>query len=111
MKLNIEKIAQLTGHNASIYALTEGVQVAAQTQTIFSAGGDGWFVRWQLAQPELGQLAAKSTRQIFCLDYEPISNKLLAGDMTEGFVGLTLISLNNRIIFCIIKKELLKLKL
>jgi WD40 repeat protein len=90
MNIHVQKIAQLKGHNASIYALTEGGQSAQKTAQIFTAGGDGWVVRWDLDNPELGKLAAQSERQIFCLDYQPNANKIIAGDMDGGVRWLDL---------------------
>lgn len=90
MNIHVQKNAQLTGHNASIYALTEGGQSVEKAAQIFTAGGDGWVVRWDLDNPELGKLAAQSERQIFCLDYSPKSNKIIAGDMDGGVRWLDL---------------------
>ena len=56
MKIKTTKIAQLTGHNAAVYALANGVQ----DQHFISGAGEGWIVEWDLEAPELGQLLAKS---------------------------------------------------
>ena len=84
--MNIEKIAQLTGHTGAVFAITEG----ADEQHILSGAGDGWVVEWDLANPELGRLVAKVERNIFSLLFLQNQNKLIAGDMDGGvrFVDL-----------------------
>lgn len=84
MNINVIKKFQLTGHSAAIYTLTEGGQPTQEKACIFTAGGDGWVVRWDLDDPELGKLAAQSERQIFCLAYQPDTQKIIAGDMDGG---------------------------
>lgn len=78
--LNVQKIAQLTGHNASIFALAAD----ADPRYFLSAGGDGWIVRWDLDNPTVGKLIAKVETQIFSLLNLPDSNKLVVGNMNGG---------------------------
>jgi len=78
--LKVQKVAQLTGHNASIFALAED----ADNQCFLSAGGDGWIVRWDLNQPEIGKLIAKVDTQIFSLLNISQYNMLIAGNMNGG---------------------------
>lgn len=79
-QVNIEKIAQLTGHNASIFALDSD-----ETRNHFlSAAGDGWIVRWNLDDPEMGRLIAKVETQIFSLLHLPELKKLVVGNMNGG---------------------------
>ena len=88
MKLNTQKKAQLTGHNAAIFALAPG-----QTPNEFLSGaGDGWVVRWDLEEPELGRLIAKVETQIFSLLHLPERNTIVAGNMNGGVHWVNLLN-------------------
>ncbi len=78
--LHIQKNAQLTGHNASIFALAMGKDASH----FLSAAGDGWIVRWDLEHPETGKLIAKVEAQLFSLLHLQDYNKTVAGDMNGG---------------------------
>ena len=84
--MEIEKIAQLTGHQAAVFAVGEG----RTPQHIISGAGDGWLVEWDLAKPDVGQLLAKVERNIFALQYIKTQNRVVVGDMDGGvrFVNL-----------------------
>ncbi|GJM36376.1 MAG: hypothetical protein DHS20C18_53770 [Saprospiraceae bacterium] len=77
---NIKKIAQLTGHNAAIFALS----ASAQPTHFLSAAGDGWVVEWDLQQPETGRLLAKVETQIFSVLYLPAMGQVVVGNMNGG---------------------------
>ncbi len=79
-ELTARKKAQLTGHNASIFALGKG----PQADSFFSGAGDGWIVRWSLNDPEMGRLAARVDTQVFSLLYLPEWNRVVAGNMNGG---------------------------
>lgn len=82
----IKKIAQLTGHEASIFALcTDG-----QDNHFLSGAGDGWIVRWNLNDPEMGRLIAKVETQIFSLLSLPERQQLVVGNMNGGVHWITL---------------------
>ena len=95
MKLEVQKIAQLTGHNSSIFALSAD----EETQYFLSGAGDGWIVRWDLHNPEMGKLLAKVETQIFSLLFIPTINTVLAGNMNGGihWVNLQDSNLNKNI--------------
>lgn len=78
--MNLKKTIQLTGHNAGIYALTNGLS----DHSFLSAAGDGWIVEWDLNDPEVGKLLAKVETQIFSLCVLKDENKIVAGDMNGG---------------------------
>lgn len=84
--LTVQKIARLTGHNASVFALAGD----ANAQHFLSAAGDGWVVRWDLQQPEIGKVLAKVDTQIFSLLNLPDLNKLVIGNMNGGLHWLDL---------------------
>ncbi|MCB0634851.1 MAG: WD40 repeat domain-containing protein [Saprospiraceae bacterium] len=80
MNLTIRSIARLSGHNAAIFALAP----FGEPGRVLSAAGDGWIVRWDLENPELGRLVAKVDAQIFSLCYLPDSARIVAGNMNGG---------------------------
>jgi WD40 repeat protein len=84
----IKKIAQLMGHQGSVFALTQG----RTPQFVLSGAGDGWIVEWDLEHPEVGKLLAKVDSNIFSLLFLPDKNQIIAGNMNGG---LHFIDLNN----------------
>jgi WD40 repeat protein len=76
----LQRLHSLTGHNAAIYALCP----ATTPRHFFSGAGEGWVVRWDLSEPELGKLVAKVETQIFALHYLPEWNRLVVGNMQGG---------------------------
>ena len=78
--LKLEKVHQLTGHNASIFCVDESVE-----DTHFLSGaGDGWLVEWDFREPELGRLLAKVETQIFALKHLKGSSNVVVGNMNGG---------------------------
>ena len=80
MQIHAEKIAQLTGHRASVFA----VETGPKPHTILSGAGDGWIVEWSLDDPENGKLIAKVDTNIFSLKYIQSTKTLVVGDMHGG---------------------------
>ena len=80
LELLVEKYHQLTGHRAAIYALVP----TTNPGTFYSAAGDGWIARWDIAFPEEGHLVATTHSQIFSLLNLQSSNLLVAGTMDGG---------------------------
>lgn len=82
MDLNstIRQRTRLSGHNASIYALQQGLQ----SPSFLTAAGDGWMVEWGLENPENGRLIAQVDSKIFALLALPEHHKLIAGNMEGG---------------------------
>jgi WD40 repeat protein len=80
MLVNVNKIAQLTGHRAAVYALQQG----DTPQFVLSAGGDGWVVLWDLDAPDTGRLIAQAESNLFSLLYLKDKNILIAGNMDGG---------------------------
>ncbi len=70
----------LTGHNSAIYALSHW----NDTGKFLSAGGDGWVVEWDIENPQMGRLIAKTESQIFSLKYFPTCNLIAVGNMEGG---------------------------
>jgi WD40 repeat protein len=78
--VEIKKIAQLTGHNGSVFALTEG----EAKHYVISGAGDGWIVQWDLINPEVGRLIAKADANIYSICFVKEKQLLLLGDMNGG---------------------------
>lgn len=78
--LKVKKIAQLTGHNASVFALSQG----KSDRHFLSGSGDGWVVEWSLDKPDLGKLLAKVDGNIFSLKSLESGAQVLAGNMHGG---------------------------
>lgn len=80
MKIKVEKKLELTGHDAAIYGLCRG----HSPDIVYTAGGEGWVVQWDLSEPELGRLVAKTENNLFSLHYLAGEEYLVAGNMTGG---------------------------
>lgn len=78
--MEINKIAQLTGHNGAVFALTEG----EAKHYVISGAGDGWIVQWDLINPEVGRLIAKADANIYSICFVKEKQLLILGDMNGG---------------------------
>lgn len=82
----LKKKVQLTGHNGSIFC----VIADRQAGSILSGAGDGWVVRWSLAEPDLGKLIAKVETQIFSMCLLEGQQRMVVGNMNGGVHWLDL---------------------
>ncbi len=78
--MRIAKRHTCTGHRASVYALTAGLEPG----TFLSAAGDGWVVRWRWDDPENGHLLAAVENQVFALASNTQTDTVAAGNMNGG---------------------------
>ncbi len=78
--LRIKKQAQLTGHRSSVFALAPG----PTEHHLLSAGGEGWLVRWDLRDPEVGKVIAQVETQVFSLCPIWEEEVVVAGNMHGG---------------------------
>lgn len=78
--MEVKKIATLTGHNGSIFALANG----EANHYILSGAGDGWVVQWDLNNPDLGRLIAKADANIYSICFIQKKQLLILGDMNGG---------------------------
>jgi WD40 repeat protein len=78
--VKVNKIATLTGHNASIFAVAEG----EAKHYVISGAGDGWIVQWDLINPEVGRLIAKADANIYSICFVKEKQLLVLGDMNGG---------------------------
>jgi WD40 repeat protein len=79
-KVNVAKLNTFTGHRDCVYAL----QPANKPDIFFSGAGDGMIVRWDMKNPEEGELIAKLPNSVYALHYHAGSNLLLAGHNYDG---------------------------
>lgn len=80
MKINVQKLYGLDGHQDCVYSLEAG----KTSHTFYSAGGDGMVVEWDLNRPENGQLLAKMKNSVYAIHYRAVENLLIAGQNYEG---------------------------
>jgi WD40 repeat protein len=76
----IRKRFHLNGHRAAIYALDQG----EKPNEVLSGGGDGLVVKWDLDNPEVGQVIAQVQANIFSMKYIPHLHRLAIGNMHGG---------------------------
>ncbi len=75
MEIIIEKKFHLTGHYASVYALTEG----REENTIYSGSSDKTIAQWDISEGKPLEALAKMTNAIYKLVYLKEMNKLFVG--------------------------------
>jgi WD40 repeat protein len=85
----IQKINTLTGHKDCVYALEQ------HGNYVYSVGGDGLVVAWNLKNPEIGKVIAQIPTSVYALKYIPKKNYLLIG---QNFDGLQCLDLQNNTI-------------
>jgi WD40 repeat protein len=95
--VQIKRLHSLTGHRDAVYTL----HPAAENSAFFSGAGDGMVVRWDLLDPEKGELIAKLPNSVYALHYLPTTDILIAG---HNYEGIHLLDWRN-------KRELASLKL
>lgn len=83
-KIEIKLHTTLTGHTGAIYSL------AGVGNTVYSTGGDGQVVKWNLDEPGDGTLIARMGKQIFSMALLPTKDTLLLGQMHGGIHVLDL---------------------
>jgi len=80
MKIQVKKLATMTGHVDSLYALAPAVK----SDCFYSAGNDGMVVQWDKKQPEQGKLLAKVSGTIYSLCSLPNEQALIVGQNNLG---------------------------
>lgn len=78
--LVVKKIAQLTGHNASVFTLSKG----KSKQHFLSGSGDGWIVEWSRDNLDFGKLIARVETNVFSLLILSVKDRIVAGNMNGG---------------------------
>lgn len=80
LKIQVNKLSTLTGHNDCIYALTEG----PDPRFFYTGAGDGMVVEWDLDHPKDGKLIAKLPHSVYALEADKERNLLFIGHNYEG---------------------------
>ena len=86
-RIEVAKLGSFTGHKDCIYTVERGTQ----SGEFFSGGSDGLVARWNLQNPDEGDLAAKIPNTVYALRYVPEQHILLAG---QNFSGMHVIDCN-----------------
>lgn len=88
-KISVEKIESLTGHKDCLYTVSHG----SKDDTIFTSGGDGLIVEWDLNNPGLGKMIAKVNHSVYALAHSEVKNRVLIG---QNFEGIHLVDLTTK---------------
>jgi len=80
LKIQVNKLHTLTGHNDCIYALREG----ADPRFFYTGAGDGMVVEWDLDHPKDGTLLARLPHSVYALEVDSKRNTLIVGHNYEG---------------------------
>lgn len=78
--IQVTRLHTLIGHQDCVYSLAP----ATQESIFFSAGGDGMVVRWDLNNPQEGELVARLPNSVYALHYHREKDLLIAGHNYEG---------------------------
>lgn len=76
----VNKLHTLSGHRDSVYTVQKG----KNANDLFSAGGDGMVVKWDMKTPETGELIAKFPNSVYALHYLHEGDKIIAAQNFEG---------------------------
>jgi WD40 repeat protein len=79
-KANVTKLQSFSGHRDCVYTL----QPSKDSTHFFSGAGDGMIVKWNLQNPDQGELIAKLPNSIYALRYHAHSNLLIVGHNYDG---------------------------
>ncbi|MEQ9424249.1 MAG: WD40 repeat domain-containing protein [Cyclobacteriaceae bacterium] len=78
-KITVSKSNTFKGHRDCVYALA-----GSSGSYFFSSGGDGMIVRWDLDNPDKGELIAQVPKSVYCLKYVDCEGLLIIGQNFEG---------------------------
>lgn len=113
VKVIVEKVAELPGHRDCIYTTLHGHQAS----DLYSGGGEGWVVRWNIAEHTPDKVLAQASASVYALAEVPSKNYLLVGqkqgqihvlDLTQNAI-LKTIQVSETPIFTIAVNETLDL--
>lgn len=77
--VKVHKVATLEGHNDSVYALT-----GDRYGYVYSSGGDGLVVQWDLSKPKDGHLMVKMESSVYSLAKDEENQTLIVGHNYQG---------------------------
>lgn len=78
--IQVTRLHTFAGHSDCVYTLAP----SATSPVFFSAGGDGMVVKWDLTQPNEGELIARLPNSVYALHYDKKSDRLIVGHNYEG---------------------------
>lgn len=84
-KIIVSKANSYMGHRDCVYALAD-----TGSEIFYSSGGDGMIVKWNLNEPDKGELLAQVPTSVYSLKYLPTENQLVIGQNFEGLQFLDL---------------------
>lgn len=87
--IEITKLATYTGHRDCIYTIVKGEEF----NLFFTASGDGMVVKWDLKNPDNGELFAKVSNSVYAMLIDTEANNLI---VAENFMGIHLINLKDK---------------
>ncbi len=88
-RIEVNRLHVLTGHRDGVYAIQPG----KRSTEVYSAGGDGMIVLWNLDSPETGELIAKLPNSVYAIHYMKAKDMLVAA---QNFEGLHFIEASHR---------------
>ncbi len=97
MPFSVQKLDTFSGHRDAVYTLAIG----AGPHQVYSVGGDGMVIGWDLTKPDLGELVAQVPASVYALAFDPVRQHLWVG---QNFDGIHVIDLAQ-------KREVASLKL
>lgn len=89
LKIAVNKLFHLTGHQAAVYALAAG----ADEKLIYTGSSDKMIARWDIAQKKADSFAAKMPLAVYQLLFDTHLNRMYAG---SGGGALHVIDLNEK---------------
>ena len=70
----------MTGHRDCVYTIEKG----SSSNYFFSGAGDGMVVKWDIENPENGELIANLPNSVYAILYHKLSNTLIVGHNYDG---------------------------
>jgi WD40 repeat protein len=92
--LKINKIDTFAGHRDCVYS------IVSVEEKVFSAGGDGMVIEWDLKKPDLGKVFAKTQNSVYKIELDSTENQLI---IAENFEGLHFIDLDTKLVIKTLK--------
>ncbi|MEQ8241228.1 MAG: WD40 repeat domain-containing protein [Cyclobacteriaceae bacterium] len=87
-KIKVEKSHTYKGHSDCLYTLE-----SIDSQSFISGGGDGMIVKWDVENPDNGELIVKIPASVYALSFEPNRKILVVG---QNFSGIHLIDVEHK---------------
>jgi WD40 repeat protein len=89
LKILVNKLFHLTGHQAAVYALVAG----ADEKLVYTGSSDKMIARWNIAEKKADNFAASMPTSVYQLLYDVAYNRLYAG---SGVGAVHVIDLNEK---------------